>query len=456
MTRFRIILVLLAMAGAAEAQNFHEYLAKGDEFYSARKYKEAVSYFTLAIGQEPQNPKGYYYRGDANRELKEWEASIEDYTNAVDLDPKNAKYRRLRGDSFYDMLNYVRAEADYTKSIALDPTSATTWLYRGDTYEMLKQNDKACSDYQKAFELGSRNGKLRAVKLSCDWTRHLIGGKPCPTAESLTVASTMDALTGAVVLSRGMGYESVQLTTPAGPLTGPEFAEGETLTVRVTGIRDFCSETAGTIFAGTGYEIRENGGREVEKVHNTLPNDKSFTGEQANSLEITIRIAAHLSAEKQHLLTVHFFDTKGHAELFVELPFKTTKKTLAGKNPVTRKTIGNIQSAGIGGTIGGLDIHTKGQALPVAFDQLRRNSEYIATGTNVLNVNKHSHFIFRFSDETGTIVYEHKGKAVYEGDHVKLDFRTDGIPAGKYTLWLKVQEIDAPQSIGVSVPVVLK
>lgn len=441
---------------ALQAQEFHEYLAKGDELYSARQYEESLHYFTLAIGLEPQNPKGYYYRGDAYRELKNWEAAIEDYNNAVDLDPKNAKFRRLRGDSYYDMKNYVRAEADYTKAIALDPSSATTWLYRGDTYEMLKQIDKACGDYLKAHELGSRNGKPRAVKLSCPWTKQLTGNSVCPVGETAVTKVDMDPLTGAVVIGKALSFESYQLSTSAGALTGPEFAAGETLKVRITNARNFCLEEKGEVFLGVGYEIRENGGREVQKVHNVFPNDKSFTGDAGHNPEISIKLPAGMAEEKQHLLTVHFFDTKGNGEIFLELPFKITRTTLAGTSLVSRKPIGgNINTAGIGGTIGGLTLATKSKSIAVNFDKLQKETEYIATATNVMNINKHSHFIFRFVDQYGKIVLEHKGKAVYQGNHVMLDFKTEGLSAGQYSLWLKVQEIEAPQNIGLVVPVVV-
>lgn len=455
-TRISLLSALAAvlLSLSAQSQTYQEFIAKGDEFYSARKYKEAISMFTLAIGLEPQNPKGYYFRGDANRELKLYEASIEDYTNAVDLEPANAKFRRLRGDSFYDIKNYTRAEADYTKSLDLDPTSATTWLYRGDTYEMLKQNEKACRDYRKAAELGSRNGKPRAVKLGCEWTKNLLGSKPCPVAEPGNSSVQIDALTGALVLSKILTFESYEVTFGNGSFVGgPEFAAAESLTFTLINAQGFCGENPGTIHVGAGYEIRENGGREVAKAHNVFPNEQTFSGADAARLQVKFKLPDNLTNDKQYLLTVHFFDTHGNGEILIELPFKSAKNTLSGPKP-QRKMIGDISTAGVGGTIGGIELSTKTGKIP--FHQLARNTEYIATATNVMNVNKHSHFIFRFMDLSGKIVLEHKGKAVYDGDHMKLDFKTSDLNPGNYYLWLKVQEIDAPQNIGIAVPVVVK
>jgi hypothetical protein len=64
--------------------------------------------------------------------------------------------------------------------------------------------------------------------------------------------------------------------------------------------------------------------------------------------------------------------------------------------------------------------------------------------------------MFRFIDDQGRVAIENHGKATYHGEHVKLDFSTEGVRPGKYTLWLKIQEEEAPQNIGILMPVVVK
>ncbi|MBM3177081.1 MAG: tetratricopeptide repeat protein [Bacteroidetes bacterium] len=458
--KIRLMLAVMVLASNwLSAQTYEEYVAQGDEYYAARDYAQAIHFFTLALGLEANKPKAYYFRGDAYRELKDYENAIEDYTNALDLDPKNAKYRRLRGDGFYDMKNYARAEADYTKSIELDPKSATTWLYRGDTYEMLKQVPKACADYQQAHALGNRNARPRAVKLACPWVKQITGTQTCPSGDAPISKVEMEPLNGAVFVSKGLGYESFQLLTKGGhEVSGPEFSEIEELSIILKGVSGFCSEVPETIHVGIGFELRENGGREVEKVHNIFPNDKSFSGEEAKNLTLKIDFPETLSTEKQYLLTAHFFDTKGNAELFVELPFKITKTTLHTINLKTEKKVlkNGIVIEGLGGTLSGLELHHKGKGTPVDSSKIESNTDYTFTATEVKNLNKHSHFIFRFLNPAGKIILESKGKAVYHGEHIKLDFSTKDVPAGKYSLWLKVQEIDAPLNVGVVMPVEIK
>ena len=456
---FLIVLLPLAITTVNAQQTFEEFLAKGDEFYSARKYKDAIYYFTQAIGMDPNSSKAYWYRGDAQREVKNYSESIRDYDLAINLEPGNAKFRRLRGDSYYDLKDYTRAEKDYSKSIEIDPNSATTWLYRADCYVMLNQNDRACEDYRKAQELGSRNARPRGIKQNCEWVRHMVGNMPCATTDAAVSRVEMDPLNGAILVDKGLAYDGWDIATNSNAhISGPEFAQGEVVNIKLKNVRNFCSDKPGTIYLGAGYEIRENGGREIEKVHNIYPADHTLSGEQAKNISLKVNFPAGLIKEKQYVLKAHFFDTKGNGEVFIEFPFKMTGKTLSA-NPfsiVREKLDGDILIAGVGGGLAGIQLHHKHHGGAIGFQELEPNNTYEITASDVKNLNKHSHLIFRFLDPNGTILLEHKGKSVYHGEHIKLDFSTEGIAPGPHTLWLKIQEVDAPQNIGIIIPVTVK
>lgn len=438
----------------AYAQSFDELMKIGDENYAARKYKEAIFYFTQAIGLQPNNSKGYWFRGDCYRETKDFQKAATDYSIAVDLEPKNPKLRRLRGDSYYDMKNYVMAETDYSKSIELDPNSATTWLYRADCYELTQQKTKACSDYKRAQELGSKHAKPRAIKLGCEWVKNMVGNKPCPIGEAPISKVETDPLNGAVFISRGMSYEGFEIITDDGAhLSGPEFASDEVFDIVLKNSKGFCSDTDGVIHMGAGYEVQENGGREVEQIHNIYPIDQVLSGEAAKNIKVKFTVPAGLTMNKQYILRAHLYDTRGNAEVFVELPFIVAKSTLTSSTPIERKNEEGMLTAGDGGSISGIALHHKSHGGAVPFDQLAMHEEYIVTATDVKSFNKRSHFIFRFLDPVGNIVLEHKGKSIYHGEHIKLDFKTENVPSGNYTLWLKIQELDAPLNVGIVVPV---
>jgi Flp pilus assembly protein TadD len=454
------LIFIFSLCLQANGQTFDELIGKGDDQYAAKNYAEAIKFFTQAIGMEPNFAKGYWYRGDANREINNFQEAINDYSTAISIEPKNAKFYKLRGDSYYDLKQYAQAEKDYTKGIEIDPKNATLWLYRGDCYLQLKLKDKACPDYKKAQELGSRSAKTQAGKLGCEWVNHMVGSKPCPTGEAAISKVEVDPLTGAVFTSKGLTFDKFEIKNESGSayISGPEVAIGETIVITLINPKGFCSDTDGVIFMGSGHETREVGGREIDKVHNIYPENQSFPPDQTKTLSIKFKVAAPMAAGKSYDMKAHFFDTKGNGEIFIEMPIKAAAKTLTAPNfTSTNGTLGaGMISAAVGGEIKGMELHHKHHGAAIPFPSLEVNNHYTLTASEVKNLNKHSHFMFRFIDEQGNVAVEHNGKSVYHGEHVKLDFNTEGVKPGKYTLWLKIQEENAPQNIGILVPVVVK
>ena len=449
MRNLLILMLLTCTVLAGQTQTYEEYMRIGDEFYAARKYKEAVFNFTMAIGLQPNTAKGYRFRGDCYLETKDFQDAATDYSIAVDLEPSNSVLRRLRGDSYYDMKLYSMAEKDYTKAIELDPNNATVWLYRGDCYEFLKQKDKACSDYRTAMELGAKHAKPRGIKLGCEWTKNMVGNKPCPIEPAVITGVETDPLNGAVFISKGMRFDEFEVITDDGAhVSGPEFSADEAFDITLKNVKGFCSDTDGVIHMGAGYSVRENGGREIVTVHNIYPIDQVLTGDAAKNIKVTYKMPKDLLLNKQYILTANLYDTRGNAEVVVEMPFIVAKKTLTSKTPVEREIQNGLSIAGDGGSVSGIALHLKDNS-PASFDAMQRNKEYILTASDVKSFNKKSHFIFRFMDTAGKIVLEHKGKSVYHGDHIKLDFKTENIPEGTYTLWIKIQELDVPLNVGI-------
>jgi tetratricopeptide (TPR) repeat protein len=452
-----LVVCLVAVSTILKAQTYNELIAKGDEFYGAKNYGEAINFFTQAIALEPNFAKGYWYRGDANRELKKMDDALNDYTIAIDLEPKNAKFRKLRGDTYYSLKQYAQAEKDYGKGVELDPKNATLWLYRGDCYALLKQNDKACADYKKAQELGARNAKSQAGKIGCSWVSHMVGNTPCPTGDAAISKIEMDPSTGAVLTSKGLTYEKYEIKTEAGAIiSGPEVALGETVVISLINPKGFCTDTDGVVFMGVGHETKEIGGRELDKVHNQYKEGQSFPPDQTKTISIKFKVAAPMVAEKNYDMKAHFFDTKGNGELFVEMPIRTAPKTLTASN-ITKGTDANgIVTGAVGGEIRVVELHSKHHGGAIPFTALEPNHHYIITANDVKGVNKHSHTVFRFIDSNGAVSIDHRAKAVFHGEHLKLDFSTEGLKSGNYTLWLKIQEEGAPQNIGILVPITVK
>lgn len=455
-----LTLALIAVCFSIQAQTYGDLIIKGDDLYAAKNYKEAINYFSQAIALDATQVKGFWYRADSYRAMSNYDFAVKDYTSAIAIEPSNSKFYKLRGDCYYNLKLFTVAEKDYSKGLEIDPNNATLWLYRGDCYLAQKQNDKACTDYKKAQQLGARNARIQAGKAGCDWVSHMAGNTPCPTDEATISKIEVDPQTGAVVTSKGLTYEKFEIKNESGTayISGPEVALGETIVLTIFNPKGFCTDADGVVFMGSGHETREVGGREIDKVHNIYKEDQSFPPDQTKTISIKFKVAAPMTEDKSYDMKAHFFDTKGNGEIFIEMPIKTTSKTLTAANFTTSTgTVGpNMESSAVGGEIKGMELHHKVHGAAIPFNSLEANNTYVLTASDVKNLNKHSHFMFRFIDDQGRVVIEHKGKAVYHGEHVKLDFSTEEVKPGKYTLWLKIQETDAPQNIGILVPVVVK
>ena len=456
---FVFTIFLVGLIQPLMGQSYDELITQGDDRYANRKYQEAIDLFTQALALDSSKATGYWFRGDAERELKLYSEAVNDYSHAIHIEKSNPKFWRLRGDSYYNMGNIKAAEADYSESIRLDPKNSMTWLYRGDCYVLLKQNDQACDDFKKAQELGSREAKQRGLETSCNWVTKMAGAKQCPSGEVPVSRIETDALNGAVIVSHGIDFDGYQILTKSGEIIGgPEFKPRQAIHIGLLNVKNFCSEKPGEIYLGVGYTLRENGGREFLKVDNIYDNNKKFTGSEARNIALNLELPADLTPEKQYILTAHFFDTRGNVQLFMEMPFKISEETLLAK-PEELKRIrfnGGIHTVAVSGEISGMELHHKGHGAYVAFTELRPDTEYIISAIDVRNINKRSHVIFRFLTEKGDILVEHKGNAIFHGDHVKLDFSTAGIKPGNYKLWLKLQDASTPVNIGIVIPVVVK
>ena len=64
---------------------------QGQQEMQAKKYKEAIKFFTQAVEKDPRLPEAYVGRGDCHNRLGQFEDARKDYQKALDLDPFSAQ-----------------------------------------------------------------------------------------------------------------------------------------------------------------------------------------------------------------------------------------------------------------------------------------------------------------------------------------------------------------------------
>jgi len=80
-----------------------EWFEKGNRFYDAKDYIEAIHCYTESVNLEPKHATTYNNRGNANKGKGDLHNAIKDYTEAIRLEPNHAIAYFNRGTGRSDM-----------------------------------------------------------------------------------------------------------------------------------------------------------------------------------------------------------------------------------------------------------------------------------------------------------------------------------------------------------------
>jgi tetratricopeptide (TPR) repeat protein len=441
------------------AQTFDELLSKGDAFYEAANYSEAIKFFTLAIEKDKKNVKGYWYRADAYRQNLQYKEAVEDYSSALVLEPANIKFLTRRGDCYYSLNEYASALKDYTKGIELDAANATLWLYRGDCYAKLNETENACSDYQKAFSLGDKSAKGQAKDLACEWIKSLLP-KPCPTGEAEISKVEVDEFTGAVIVSRGLSYQDFQIKTENGDysITGPEFALGESIVFKITNPANFCLNEDEEALIGTGFSLLDDKGKELGGAPNIYEGGQGLQQEYLKSMSITLDFEAPMEVGKNYTLKIRYFDSGGNGEVTVLLPFKIALRTQNSASTFSSQSVlgSGVYSASVEIEPKSIEVKQKGKTIVIRPTGLIKNTTYAYALIANKRLPPNLNLTLRFVNDEGKVISEKILKPIIEASKVKFELSTVGLAPDFYRLWIRLNEPDSLQCLGVVIPVTVK
>jgi tetratricopeptide (TPR) repeat protein len=487
-----LALAVVLLVHPLVAQTFEELLTKGDEYYDAGNYPEAVSYFTKAIEKNSKDVRGWWYRADAYRLNKEYSAASHDYTKALEMEPDNVKFllRRgncyynqnqyqqafadydkalkfepenatlwlYRGDCYYYQGQYKEAMSDYNKGLEFDPSDATLWLYRGDCYSKLNDAAKACEDYKKAHELGHKNARNQSVTVGCDWATNL-ADNPCPAGEPAITRVEVDEFTGAVIVSKGLRYMDFDMKKEEGDthITGNEFALNETIIFKITKPSGFCADTNDEIFIGTGFSLYDEAGKLLGEIPNIYKQDQSVQLSVLKTLSATMDFQSPLEAGKKYSVTIRYYDARGKGEVLVYFPFHIATRTLTVSNTFRSTDVlgPGITAASVDIEPAAIEFNHKGSRNAMKSMMFDKNSNYAFTLTAKTKPAA-SNVMLRLVDQTGNIVSEQTARPVITGTKAKAEFNTLNVNSGPHQLWIRLYDPNSFQMVGVVIPVEIR
>lgn len=434
---------------------FEELIKKGDTFYKSGNYDEAIKYFSEAIDSDPLNAKGYWYRGDAWFYKKKYGEAAKDYTRAIEIEPQNSLFYRKRGSAFYNSNEFSHAEKDYSKAIELNPADPLLWRYRGDCFRQMRIMDKACEDYKKSDGLGSRDARKTAVFYKCSWAM-----SEKNSAERANSRVKVDPFTGAVIVSNLLSFENFEVKPEKGGgfVTGNEIGINEKITARITNPKNFVADTKGDLFIGAGYALFDGNGKEIARVDDIYKNSvEGVPSRYLSHLSMSLAFSPPLVPGNNYIIKMWFFDKRGEGRIDINFRFILTTRTLSSSMvSTTRSVFGKgIVTAAVRAEVKTMRFLEDGGAETISPENLKTSSIYsinLIDSKNLKGVLKCS---LMAVDEKGGSVSMQYPEALFDGNGAKIKFSTEGIPPGRYHLWISVRD-NSGSSIGIVVPVALK
>lgn len=152
------IAFFVAMISIAHAQNAKavKHYNAGQQYYTDKKYEEALGELDQAIEIQRDYLAAYQLRGNVLYALKLYEEAIDDYCYTIYINPNESAGYYNRGNAYYVLKYYDSAFYDYNEAIRLNPKFMSAYVSRGNVYSKFQEYGESVKDYTKAIELSPK------------------------------------------------------------------------------------------------------------------------------------------------------------------------------------------------------------------------------------------------------------------------------------------------------------
>lgn len=152
-----VTLLLIAVTTLIHAQEKTnvEYYNGGMKYAERGNYKEAITYFDMAIKLKPDDYFSMHNRGIAKSLMKDYPAAIEDFKMVLSIKPDYTDAKIALGSSYRYLTHYDTAAAWYSNVLNTEPSNSKVLYFRALSYEAMNMIDSAAADFKKSFELGA-------------------------------------------------------------------------------------------------------------------------------------------------------------------------------------------------------------------------------------------------------------------------------------------------------------
>jgi tetratricopeptide (TPR) repeat protein len=115
-----LVAALMFILVLSSCKNAEDLAQKGDEYFGAGEYEQAVAFYDKAIQKKP-SPQFYLSRSEAYLKQENTAAALEDLNTAINLDSSLIDAYNARASVYYIMEDYDSARSDYNQALSIDP-----------------------------------------------------------------------------------------------------------------------------------------------------------------------------------------------------------------------------------------------------------------------------------------------------------------------------------------------
>ena len=130
---------------------------EADNYYSQKKYAEAITNYNIIIEDFPHVELPYYKKGLSNYFLYNFEEAILDFTKLIELDHNNFNYYYWRGCCYLEKRETKKSIIEFNKAIEINPNDSNTFCKLGFAYYIENDSKNSISNYNKSLKLNPYN-----------------------------------------------------------------------------------------------------------------------------------------------------------------------------------------------------------------------------------------------------------------------------------------------------------
>jgi tetratricopeptide (TPR) repeat protein len=148
------IITCLLFVPAIAQRTSEDYYTDGMKYAERKNYKEAISFFDMAIRLKADDYYSMHQRGICKALMNNYGEAIEDFKHVLSLKPDYTKAMIAMGNCYKRLTFYDTAINQYSRALEMEPDNSEALYHRAHVYESMNMADSAAEDFKELEQMG--------------------------------------------------------------------------------------------------------------------------------------------------------------------------------------------------------------------------------------------------------------------------------------------------------------